>query len=309
VGGGPEARRISAGGGRAPPYRYEFAPPPTGIARRVNTFYTLETEAGRIEEMMPAYSAQIFVFIRGSAHIRYVGGGEGRSESITINAPLLRAAPFAIQGPALIVGASLTPTGWAALADLPVDKVHDATLSAGDILGADALARIERAMEGGAEAVIAALGEVIGAADRGPVAAHMPTIKAIAAWLAGSFNPALESLHRSSPVASRQLQRVSRRYYGVPPAQLAKRVRAIRAAMLLANPDLPEPMREEVLGAYFDQAHLIRDIRRFTGRKPSDLVLKGLARSTLDPAAHGPAADPLRATGRADLPVVTGLSR
>ena len=283
----------------APPYRYEFRPPPPELARRINTLYVLETEPGRIEEMMPSYSAQLLVFVRGSAQIRYVGGGVGRSQTVTIHAPLM------IHGPALIIGASLTPAGWAALAGIPVDEVHDAILAPGEVLQAEDIARIARAAhacsdgEASPDAVIAALSAVVDAADKGPVEAHVPTLEAIGAWLVSSFNPPLAALHETAGVAPRQLRRVSRRYYGVPPAQLVKRVRAIRSAMLLANPDLPESVREEVLGACFDQAHLIRDIRRFTGRRPRDLQLDGLARSTLDPAAHGPVADPLRA--RAEL--------
>ena len=42
------------------------------------------------------------------------------------------------------------------------------------------------------------------------------------------------------PVSPRQFQRLLRDYFGAPPAQELKRVRAIRAAMLLANPSLSD---------------------------------------------------------------------
>jgi transcriptional regulator GlxA family with amidase domain len=45
------------------------------------------------------------------------------------------------------------------------------------------------------------------------------------------------------PVSPRQFQRLSRGYFGAPPAQELKRVRAIRAAMLLANPALSDILR------------------------------------------------------------------
>ena len=90
------------------------------------------------------------------------------------------------------------------------------------------------------------------------------------------------------------MQRISRRYFGVAPAQVLKRFRAIRAAMVLANPALPDSFRDEMLASFFDQAHLIRDIRRYTGRTPTQLRGKTLSSGLLDPSGHGDAAGLLR---------------
>ena len=51
--------------------------------------------------------------------------------------------------------------------------------------------------------------------------------------------------------------------------------------MLLAHPALSETLRLEMMGSYFDQAHMIRDIRRYTGRTPRQLQVPTLARGLL----------------------------
>jgi hypothetical protein len=46
---------------------------------------------------------------------------------------------------------------------------------------------------------------------------------------------------------------------------------------------------DELMATYFDQAHLIRDIRRYTGRTPTQLRRRTLGSGLLDPAGHGDA--------------------
>jgi methylphosphotriester-DNA--protein-cysteine methyltransferase len=277
-----------------------IAPEPS-LARRVNTFYVIETEAGRVEEIIPAYSAQLVLAVRGKLAISYADGSVGRPGTITINAPQLRAAACVIEGPALLIGASLTPIGWQALANRAVDEVHDQLLPAEDMLTGEQIAQLHKAVAAGlaGEAapaeLCASLDAVMAAAPFEQRDDHVAAVEAITAWLASGFDPPLSDLHAAIAISPRQLQRIARRYFGVPPAQVLKRSRAIRAAMLLANPALPESMRTEMLTTYFDQAHLIRDIRRFTGRTPTQLRAESLSTGTLDPAGHGDAAAMLRA--------------
>ena len=68
--------------------------------------------------------------------------------------------------------------------------------------------------------------------------------------------------------------------------------------MLLSNENLSEDMRDEVLGAYYDQAHLIRDVRRYTGRTPKGFSEKSISQDTLNPVAHGRNANALLSNPR-----------
>jgi hypothetical protein len=151
-------------------FHFELITSEGDLAERINSFYVIETQADRIDEILPAYSAQLLVMVRGSLALTYADGAVGHSQTVMINAPQLSSAPCVLNGPVTLVGASLTPIGWQALANLPVDGVHDRMLPAETILSADQIATLERAAaacgagDTSLREVTAQLGAVIGAA-------------------------------------------------------------------------------------------------------------------------------------------------
>lgn len=281
-------------------FRFEIIAPPPELASRINTFYVIETEEDRIEEIVPAYSAQLVVMVRGRLSLDHSPDAPQPSGSVVVNAPQMRSSPCLLEGPALLLGASLTQIGWQALANRPADKVHDTVLPAQAIFSEVQIATLQHAAAECAEGrksmadLSAAMAEVVAAAPHIPRADHVAVIEAMMRWLGSAFDPPLEALHEMVDISPRQLQRLSRRYFGVPPAQLLKRFRAIRAAMVLANPALPDAFRDEMMASFFDQAHLIHDIRRYTGRTPTQLRARSLSSGLLDPSGHGEAAERMR---------------
>lgn len=276
--------------------------PPAEAAGLVNTFYIIETHSDRIEEAIPAYSAQLVLLVRGRLDITYADGRRAQSASVTFNAPQMRSAACVLEGPVLLVGASLTHHSWQSLSNMPADEVHDQLIPASAILTAAQLATLEAAIAACRdgqivpEALCAHLTDVIAAAPFVVRTDHVAMVDAILRWLASSLEPVIGDLYASVSVSPRQLQRICRRFFGVPPAQVLKRFRALRAAMVLAQPSLSEQLRAELMATYFDQAHLIRDIRRYTGRTPSQFRQGSLSTDLFDPAAHGDAGAPFKAT-------------
>ena len=272
----------------------------------LNTLFVTRSGEGQTESMMPAYSAQVFSFVEGSGALHFPERDVGQSGDICLNAPKLRAAPMIFSGPVLSVGASFTPLGWATFSGLAADKVHDTVVEAQAVAPAESLAPLledlarVRAGEITPEAYCRSLEGMIRTVCEGSGRTvredHANLVAAIDAWLESEFSPPVERLYDSVNLGQRQVQRLCRRYYGVPPAQLVKRYRAIRAAILLAHEDLSDELRDEVVGAYFDQAHLIHDIRRYTGRTPKALSSESLAQDMLDPKGHGKSAQRLRAS-------------
>lgn len=274
--------------------------PATEAEALVHTFYTIATEAGEIEEAIPAYSAQLLVMVRGRVHFTFADGTTGTSAPVFINAPQLRSARAVLEGPVLQIGASLTHMAWQRLAGLPADEVHDRLLPAEAVLTPEQIAALEAAAadcrEGRItpEDVCAVLTEVIAAAPHSLRPDHEAVVEAIGRWLASGFDPALADLYASLSISPRQVQRICRRFFGVAPAQVLKRFRALRAAMLLSQPGFSRETHDQLMATFFDQAHLIRDIRRYTGRTPSQFRRETLADELLDPAAHGDAGVPLK---------------
>jgi AraC-like DNA-binding protein len=274
--------------------------PTAEAAGLVYTFYTIATDAGQTEEAVPAYSAQLLVMVRGAVHFTFADGTTGTSARVFINTPQMRSARAVLEGPVLQIGASLTHAAWQRLANLPADEVHDRLLPAEAVLTPEQIATLEAAADAceagriAPEDVCAALTGVIAAAPHALRPDHEAVVEAILRWLSSGFDPALGDLYAGLDMSQRQVQRICRRFFGVAPAQVAKRFRALRVAMLLSQPGISREVHDQLMATYFDQAHLIRDIRRYTGRTPSQFRRKTLADELLDPVGHGDAGVPLK---------------
>lgn len=284
------------------PFEFELIAAPGDLTDLVNTFFAIRTESGTIEEVMPAYSAQIMVYVEGSGTLNAPDGTIYLSETVSATAPLMEAMPFTVEGPARLVGASLTPIGWQCLSGMPADEVNNCTVSSASLFSEEMIERLkhlaaelrEAGDAGDPMPICRAMGDALTDCRPRLNQRHAKFVGTVIEWLASDLNPDLDALYEQIAVSSRTAQRLCRRYFGVSPSRLVKRYRAIRAAMLLANPQLPQAMRDEILSAYFDQAHLIRDIRRYTGRTPRALKDESFVQDTLDPDAHGEAAKILR---------------
>ena len=97
---------------------------------------------------------------------------------------------------------------------------------------------------------------------------HAQLVDATYEGLSSSFNPASELLYKKLALSKRQVQRLVKRFFGLPPSRLKRRYRAIRAASLLSDPNLGRADLSELLDSFYDQSHMIREIREFTGRTP-----------------------------------------
>ncbi len=84
-------------------------------------------------------------------------------------------------------------------------------------------------------------------------------------------------LARRLDVSTRTLERLFRRYVGVPPKWVLRRFRVHEACVRIASgiPACWSTFAQEL--AYFDQAHFIRDFKAQVGRTPSEYAAECLA--------------------------------
>ncbi|MEM7703631.1 MAG: helix-turn-helix domain-containing protein [Pseudomonadota bacterium] len=251
--------------------------PPAGLERHVLALFESKFRTEPVYDRHPGALGQLFFVINGRA----TGHFDDRTDIVETSPILLNAfdvaTPFKAEGPFWCIGASLSPFGWAALTQASVYDHRNRYIPAGELIGADVDWLQERFRHGRrsgemtSEAACVELADWI--AERlSPIPeTHEALIEKTLAWLGSSLNPPVEELFEGCTYSRRQVERLVQQYFGFAPRGLARKFRAIRAANLLAQPDLTDEGEAEIACAFVDQPHMIREIRRFCGYTPSRL--------------------------------------
>lgn len=268
---------MGGGGGLTPPNRFtlEYIPVPEELSSLVTVFYHYFCDDEIIRDIQPAAIGHLALFARGKGLMALPDGGVDASHDVVLLAPFAEAAHFVVHGPFHAIGAALSPLGWAALTGLDAGQHANRLYNAADHLPAELVAQcLELAAayrEGNLTGPDCAqrLGALIAANVTMPPAKHLALIGATAEWLSSSLHPEVEALYALSSYSRRQTQRLVQQYFGLAPVALRRKYRALRAAAALSTPELP-PEKEAAIGeAFYDQPHMIREIRKFVGRTPA----------------------------------------
>lgn len=255
--------------------------PPEPLERHVLTLFHFEWSETQIADKHPGALGQLFLNLRGTGKIRFDGNESAANGGAYLFSGFSKAAPLEMDGPWHSVGASLSALGWAALTQSPADRHVDRLFPAEELLGKeiDGLAasiaqKYQADTMTGAEAC-AVLADWIAPRIKPVPSAHETLIESVIGWLATSLNPDVEALFEKLAYSRRQAERLVARYFGFAPAALARKYRAIRAANLLSRDDLSDEGEAEIANAFYDQPHMIREIRRFCGHTPTRLGGEG----------------------------------
>ncbi len=254
--------------------------PPAELAPYINIFYVFRSESHLIRDVQPASAGHVMYFLKGHGEARFVDGVIQQSHKISLIGPSTSAMQYIVKGPFHCIGFTFNPAGYSALtghkATKGLNKLLDATWILGDTF-ADAFLPIS----------------ALNADTENPLRnRHM--VDRLAEFLCGRFHPLkpvpsaaiamlfnalddkldidLDAFYETLPVAPRQMQRFCKDFLGSPPKYLVRKFRAIRAAMLLSDPDCTQETRDHVQNHFYDQSHMIREISLFNGRTPKYLT-------------------------------------
>ncbi len=263
--------------------KVQYEAPDGHLAALVSSLYRLDFEGEEFSEIERADRAQFRFQLRGTGEYHFTTGEVVETFPVTVIGPTTGPVIAKSHCPLSIFGWGLLPAGWAALmgcdAEDYVDKAFDGRLIFGDwiiavrdqlIANADFADQIE-----------------IGCLAAEDIFRHKTTApfeftSKVDAWLAEPGDPDVDLLASRTALSLRQLERMTKRYYGMPPKKLARKYRALRAAQALAHGD---SLDDAGLGlAFYDQSHLIREVKQFTGLTPSQLRSgqSELTRATMD---------------------------
>jgi len=251
--------------------------PKLSISEYVTTLYNFRCEEAKIRDVQPSSVGHLALFPYGKGEMHFRAGHRDPNPEVAVMTPLSTANPIVVDGPFHVVGAALTPLGWASLTRLHAgdhrDRLRDAREILGDdivTLGSDLNAQYRAKTKTGRDCALA-VGEYIGSAVKPINSRHADLIKVVNTWLGSSLNPDLADLLEMAAYSERQVQRLTERYFGLSPQALARKYRALRAAAYLSFPKLSPEFEAELGDAFFDQSHMIREINRFVGRTPARL--------------------------------------
>jgi AraC-like DNA-binding protein len=106
-------------------------------------------------------------------------------------------------------------------------------------------------------------------------------VRQVDTWLAGSPSPDMDSLVEVTGLSRRQVERKCNALYGAPPKLLARKYRALRAAVAMVSDS--ESLDDLIERGFYDQSHLIREVKQFTGLTPRQIKAEPsvLARLTI----------------------------
>lgn len=247
------------------------SPPLSGI---VELFWSCEggTPPHTLERVRPTGTMQLIVNL-GDGELRVYDRQDHRlSRSFgraMVSGPRAVFAVIDTASQASTVGVHFKPGGARRFLGLPADALRDAAAPLDALWGARAAALRDRLGEAAtAEARFALLERALLAQGRGAAPRH-PAVELALAAFGRRPTPAVKQVGDRTGLSQRRFIQLFREEVGLTP-KLFCRVRRFQAALRLVGGARQVDWADVALRCgYFDQAHLIRDFRAFSGLSPT----------------------------------------
>lgn len=233
----------------------------------VRAYYLFETEE-RTLQPMSAELGNIRCLLAGGGRFIMPDGSSAPFAAATLIGPTMGSYVIDAEAGTRAFGAGILPRGWQALLGVDAgelaDKVVDFTALAGRAARATGEEiRNARDLAGMAAAADRFFSSLLDHRMRGR--GLYP--KALERWLVNPNDLDIDALVAMMDVSRRQIDRVSKQYFGASPKVLQRKYRALRAADRI----LFEGARNWMDAAgpsFYDQSHFIKEFRAFVGATP-----------------------------------------
>ena len=253
-----------------------FTPPPA-LAPFVTQIYFFRCDESRVRDMQPAAPGHLIFLLKGSGTLRFQDGHVDDVAKAAVIGPGLGAAEFDIDGPLHDLGFALSPLGFVALTGKAANNYVDRAVPASTLFGPEIDALMERFLAGHADGTVRIAQMVDEVAAfllsrlKAVPASHIHLVQTVIGWLSSNFDPDVEHLYAKIEMSRSTTVRLITKYFGSAPKQLMRKYRALRAATIMVDPNASTQMLLQVESVFYDQPHMIREIRQFAGRTPGAL--------------------------------------
>lgn len=238
----------------------------------ITLFYHFRAEGESFDDTERADHAQLRFRVAGpDTTYDFPDGSVQSAGPIHVVGPTSGAMRSRATGPVIeVLGMGLQPAGWAAMLGIEASSLLNRVVDGGALFG-DAIdsALVAIRVGGDTDAKVAAAETFVRAAVAGSDSRTLGFARAIDAWLADHVSPDVDALMGATGLSRRQIERRCNTLYGAPPKVLARKYRALRAAVGLASGTVT---LDTLIGdGFYDQSHLIRELKQFTGLTPRQM--------------------------------------
>ncbi|WP_164156420.1 helix-turn-helix domain-containing protein [Sandarakinorhabdus rubra] len=246
-----------------------FAPAPA-LRAHVSSYYWFESHLPAFADLMRAELGQVRLVVEGDAVNRYADGHVRAGRGAILQGPTTAPVHYSAQGSLSLFGIGLLPQGWAELIGLPAHELADDAVDLAAVLPAAGVTRLlDRLANAGSDAERCAVVNHCLLARLERVRSPVTWFTRLADdWLTASANPDVDTLVAASGMSARSVERLSHRLYGASPKLLARKYRALGAAVRLGTGEA-DSWADAAGDAFYDQAHFIREFKSFTGMTPA----------------------------------------
>jgi AraC-like DNA-binding protein len=246
----------------------EFRQPRPELAEYVSFFYQARQSDAGFDAVDRADFAQFrFIFAGSNGKCEFIDGTVQAMPDIYVQGPTTGSSRMSGSGAIDVLGAGLMPAGWAALVPMDASAAANRLFNAVDLLGPAVLAAREAMAAADFDARVAMFETLLKSLMAQNSHDFDGFVHHVNAWLAGSVLPQLPDLLERTGLSLSQVERRCKRYFGSPPKMLARKYRALRTAIAMTHKDAN--LDDILAEGYYDQSHLIREMKHFTGMTPA----------------------------------------
>ncbi len=242
--------------------RFEYFASSAALAGLVAFHYVLDTGTTGIDAGLCALLGQVQITTAEKLEYRFGRRRDQAACGASLIGPTDSAGWLKAPAGAIVIGCGLTPAGWHAMTGgaAPANAVKslrwpDAAPLAEVCAGASDIAAMAATLDA---YLVARLDGVV--AD--------PRIAVIDAWVVDDDRPDVTMLATALGLSRRSLERLTTQTHGAAPMRLALKYRTLMAAARMAVGEVANWREAAARGGFADQAHFIREFKRFVGITP-----------------------------------------
>lgn len=238
--------------------------------RRFYVFDATLPDSFELEDMLLADNAFVRVLLKGDwAYLDPEGRWTPLSGALVFGANS-RAIKVRVKGPFSVASFAVRPSAWPALFSVPASEVADRIVPLSDIWERGMATEMERDVMGATndDAMVAAMAKAV-QTQLDTVGLHRidPIVASFEAIARNDSTKRVEEAAQLLGLSARQLERRCLAGFGLSPKAVLQRCRFLDMASAMRG--LSDADETELAALrYFDQSHLNREFRRYTGMTP-----------------------------------------